>query len=280
MADPSSPSEFSSRVPKYSSDPDKAWSILRVKMKVEKVEPLPFDAPKPEGHTRFVCISDTHTRTSNLSVPAGDVLIHAGDFSNIGLPKDIEKFKQFLDSLPHKHKVVIAGNHDLTFDSDNYDTLWRKFSHPHKYDCEELKSLIRDTKDVTYLEDQETTINGIRIWGSPWQPEFGGWGFNLPRGEECLEKWDLIPDGIDVLVTHGPPLGYGDILKHGGRSGCVQLLKVVQERVRPKYHVFGHIHEGYGITTDGTTVYVNASTCNYFYRPLNPPIVFDLPNKA
>jgi len=78
------------------------------------------------------------------------------------------------------------------------------------------------------------------------QPEFGGWGFNLPRGEACLEKWDLIPDDTDVLVTHGPPLGFGDSLQHGGRSGCVQLLHVVQERVRPKYHVFGHIHEGEG----------------------------------
>ncbi len=72
---------------------------------------------------------------------------------------------------------------------------------------QEQKEKISTAKDVIYLEDSETTINGIRIWGSPWQPEFGGWAFNLPRGEECLEKWEMIPEGIDVLITHGPPIG-------------------------------------------------------------------------
>lgn len=76
------------------------------------------------------------------------------------------------------------------------------------------------------------------------QPEFGGWAFNLERGQSCQDKWDLIPSDVDILVTHGPPIGHGDLCRGGGRAGCVQLLQTVQERVRPKYHVFGHIHEG------------------------------------
>ena len=76
------------------------------------------------------------------------------------------------------------------------------------------------------------------------QPEFYNWGFNLKRGQPCLDKWDLIPDEVDILMTHGPPLGHGDLCKHGGRAGCLQLLDTIQQRVRPLYHVFGHIHEG------------------------------------
>lgn len=76
------------------------------------------------------------------------------------------------------------------------------------------------------------------------QPEFGNWGFNLKRGKECLQKWDLIPENTDILITHTPPLGYGDLACSGVRAGCVELLMSVQQRVKPKYHVFGHIHEG------------------------------------
>lgn len=105
-------------------------------------------------------------------------------------------------------------------------------------------------------------------------------GFNAPRGEACRAIWDRIPDDTDVLVTHGPPLGYGDLCRSGVRAGCYDLLRAVKERVRPAFHVFGHIHEGYGATTDDTTVFVNAATCSLRYKPTNPPLVFDLPNKT
>uniref|UniRef100_A0A8C5J442 Metallophosphoesterase domain containing 1 n=1 Tax=Junco hyemalis TaxID=40217 RepID=A0A8C5J442_JUNHY len=110
------------------------------------------------------------------------------------------------------------------------------------------------------------------------QPWFYGWGFNLPRGQALLEKWNLIPDGIDILITHGPPLGFLDwVPKKMQRVGCVELLNTVQRRIQPRLHVFGHIHEGYGVMADGTTTYVNASVCTVNYQPLNPPIVIDLP---
>jgi Icc-related predicted phosphoesterase len=90
----------------------------------------------------------------------------------------------------------------------------------------------------------------------------------------------MIPAGVDILLTHGPPIGHGDVCKSGNRAGCVDLLKEIQLRIKPKFHVFGHIHEGYGITTDGQTTFINASTCSYNYRPTQPAIVFDLPIKT
>lgn len=132
------------------------------------------------------------------------------------------------------------------------------------------------------------------------QPVFCDWAFNLERGEQLRDKWRKIPDSVDILMTHGPPVGHGDKSSFGGvRTGCVDLLHTIQTRVKPKYHVFGHIHEGnekmgmsvlsdleifcchcsgYGVTTDGVTTYVNASTCTLQYRPTNAAIVFDLPS--
>ncbi|XP_062518706.1 metallophosphoesterase MPPED2-like [Corticium candelabrum] len=261
---------------RYSWNPDLAWSVLQVKQTVKPVQPILPETPKPENHTRFVCLSDTHSKTNGLSVPQGDVLLHAGDFSNVGLPRDIEKFNAFLGSLPHPVKVVIAGNHDLTFDLDSYDETFKRFGHPRKFDCVEVKSLLTN---CIYLEDEETSVLGFRIYGSPWQPVFCDWAFNLKRGEPLREKWNKIPAGVDILMTHGPPVGHGDKSKYGDtRTGCVDLLHTVQTRVKPKYHVFGHIHEGYGVTTDGFTTYINASTCTVQYQPTNAPIIFDLPN--
>ncbi|CAI8006337.1 Metallophosphoesterase domain-containing protein 1 [Geodia barretti] len=260
--------------------PNKMWDILKVNQKVEKVIPLAPSSPKPANHTRFVCISDTHSHLpKDFQVPAGDVLIHAGDFSNTGLPREIDEFRQFLEGQPHPHKVVIAGNHDLPFDVANYGTLWRRFGHPRQFDSQQLRGLVIKARGVEYLEDSGTAINGISLWGSPWQPEFCDWAFNLPRGQPCQEKWDLIPSSVDVLVTHGPPLGHGDLCSNGMRAGCVQLLLTIQQRVLPQYHVFGHIHEGYGLTCDGHTTFINCSTCNLTYQPVHPPVVFDVPNK-
>jgi hypothetical protein len=133
---------------------------------------------------------------------------------------------------------------------------------------------------VIYLEDNERTVAGLRIYGSPWQPEFYSWAFNLPRGPELKAKWDMIPDGLDILVTHGPPLGHGDMtFGYDGRMpkgsvGCADLKDAVF-RAKPKLHIFGHIHSGYGVTEEGGTKFVNASSCNENYDALNKPIVMD-----
>ena len=110
---------------------------------------------------------------------------------------------------------------------------------------------------------------------------FCDWAFNLPRGYPCREKWQQIPSTTDILITHGPPLGRGDEVRGYGKVGCVDLLHEVQDRVKPRIHIFGHIHEGYGISYDGTTLFINASSVHKNYQPINPCIVVDVPhNKA
>jgi Icc-related predicted phosphoesterase len=203
----------------------------------------------------IVAISDTHARHQELEVPAGDILVHAGDVTNMGELEDVTAFNSWLGSLPHTHKIVIAGNHDFCFERS------REASEPLLTNC-------------TYLHDSATTVMGIRFWGSPWQPWFFNWAFNLERGEEIRRKWALIPDNTDVLITHGPPYGHGDRTRSGELVGCRDLLEVV-ERIRPRLHVFGHIHEGYGVSFNDHTTLVNASNCDLSYEPVNPPVVFE-----
>ncbi|GFS02309.1 metallophosphoesterase domain-containing protein 1 [Elysia marginata] len=343
---------FAGKVPIHplTSNPTKAWDKIKVKQVVEKVQPTDPSTEIPEDKIRFVFLSDTHSQVEKLTgfVPPGDVVVHAGDFTQIGLPGAIQKFDTFLGSLPHKRKVVIAGNHDLTLDLDmvknRRDHLHDKFQISESKFEKALEELQVATsrellKSCIYLLDSSVTVCGIKIHGSPWrctnykaetdatkqalkmvnnkisktskvvilsdarQPFFGDWGFNLPRGEACLEKWDKIPDDTDILITHGPPLGgnvrtfessclillypewsnlsrgqgHGDACFDGQRAGCVELLTTIQTRVKPRYHLFGHIHEGYGITTDGHTTFINGSNCTLRYKPQNPPIVFDFP---
>jgi predicted phosphodiesterase len=232
---------------------------------------LPEKAPNA---VRFVCISDTHSLHSKIkNIPAGDVLIHAGDFSNVGEDKDIIALSEFLGKASFKHKVVIAGNHDLSFEDGYLDKRGQRKMNPNREYGPEPKKLL---KNCIYLEDQETTIEGIRIYGSPWQPEFCDWAFNVERGPPIREKWDKIPlDGIDVLITHGPAQGFGGLCKNGIDAGCEELIKVIR-KAKPLVHVFGHIHESYGVYEDKETLFINASTCTYSYMPTNRPIVFDV----
>ncbi|ELT98044.1 hypothetical protein CAPTEDRAFT_3300 [Capitella teleta] len=272
-------------------NPTEAWQKISVKQpKGHDPQVLPLDEPIYENKVRFVCMSDTHSQTAKLPtnfIPDGDVFLHAGDFTKVGRPGEVVDFNAFLKTLPHKHKIVIAGNHDLTFDPTFLDPgqkredLERCFRvKPNSVDeflkKRNITSMKQVLKDGVYLEDSETSVHGVRIYGSPWQPEFCDWGFNLDRGQPCLDKWNKIPEGIDVLMTHGPPIGYGDLCVSDQRAGCVELLTSIQKRIKPKFHIFGHIHEGYGAWSDGTTSYINASTCNLRYLPVNPPIIFDV----
>lgn len=161
-----------------------------------------------------------------------------------------------------------------------------------------------DNKNVN--NESKDIQNSVHIYGSPYSPRFRGWAFNKDRGQSIREIWNKIPSGksdignninsddadcqnwinepnepIDVLITHGPPLGRGDLVFQNGnnttRAGCYDLLRTIQDRARPRINVFGHVHEGYGVTYDGTTLYVNASTMNQRYEVVNLPIVVDLP---
>jgi len=204
----------------------------------------------------IVCISDTHHLHGDLALPAGDILIHAGDITGRGVLEDVADFNAWLGDQPHPVKIVIAGNHDFCFE--------RK--------PEEARALLTN---CIYLEDSGVTVEGIRFWGTPWQPWFYDWAFNLHRGTPALiDKWNQIPESTDILISHGPPLGHGDCTSQGQQVGCADLLGRI-EKICPSLHCFGHIHEGYGISFDGGTIFANASACNLSYQPVNPPLVFE-----
>lgn len=194
---------------------------------------------------RIVAIADTHGFHDALVVPDGDVLVHAGDLLRGGSLDELIRTAGWLRALPHRHKLVVAGNHDWCFARTRHAAV----------------EMLGPT--ITYLEDAETTIDGARFWGSPWQPEFYAWAFNLKRGAQLRAKWSLIPEGIDVLVTHGPPRGFGDRTgrtpSERDRAGCDDLLDAVR-RVKPALHLFGHIHEDGGLWRDDETTICNATT--------------------
>ncbi|XP_048728338.2 metallophosphoesterase domain-containing protein 1-like isoform X1 [Ostrea edulis] len=263
--------------------PSRAWEGIRVHQQYIKGPHLDPSTPITEDKIRFVCISDTHGKIerSPLCMPPGDVLLHAGDFTMRGQMKEIEKFDSYLGYLPYKVKVVIAGNHDLTLDDDLSQLNMESFGISKSDIKTHLKSKgIKSVKQMlshaVYLQDSSVSICGIKIYGSPWSPRHvTRMGFQCHRGQEIKKCWDQMPSDIDILISHTPPCGHGDISGGDNNSGCVELLNTVQKRVKPKYHVFGHIHEGYGVTSDGYTVFINASICNKKYQATNPPIVFD-----
>jgi Icc-related predicted phosphoesterase len=194
-----------------------------------------------------------------LVLPKGDILIHAGDFTGRGKPHEVEDFFGWLkrQAKEFKHIVFIAGNHDMSFE---YKSTWT---------VNMLKSL---PSNVHYLEDSSVTIDGIKFYGSPWQPEFFNWAFNLRRGRELEEKWSMIPYDTDVLITHGPPMNILDYTqKDMWNVGCLDLYNKVLN-IKPKLHVFGHIHEGYGIKEHEGITFVNASSATLRYEMKNKPI--------
>lgn len=206
---------------------------------------------------RIVLLSDTHNCNEQISVPDGDILIHAGDATNRGQVDEIVAFNEWFSGFPHKHKIFVAGNHDWLFETRP------------KY----ARSLL--AKNVVYLQDSAVEILDLKIYGSPWQPRFFDWAFNLNRGGEMAEKWKLIPNEVDILITHGPPFGILDETPRGDFAGCEELRKRVEE-IRPQLHVFGHIHFGYGTEEKFGVRFVNASNCDEDYLPTNLPIVVDL----
>lgn len=232
------------------------------------------EIPRLPDHIRFVCLSDTHDRTNSMNIPQGDVILHSGDFTRAGDEKDVKRFESFLSKLPHRNKIVIAGNHDLTFDLENYSSLQKNFTNLKKIiNPAHIKGLL---KSCTYLEDSSINIGGYKIYGSPWTPTFFDWAFNLDRGANISAKWDIIESDTDILLTHGPPHGILDMCHDGVHAGCEALLIKVLE-IKPLVHLFGHIHEGYGVLANENTTFINGSNCNLRYQPNQPPYVFDLP---
>jgi hypothetical protein len=223
---------------------------------------------------KIVCISDTHNQHEKMDLPDGDVLIHAGDWTGTGTERQVISFIRWFASQPHKHKMLIAGNHEVSIDTDFYDYAWPAF-HKKKLPHRDIKDYVLREEGITYLENSEVVIDGFKFWGSPCQPAFGGWAFGVGRGTEAKSLWSKIPEDTDVLITHGPPKDIGDKLDIGDCVGCEDLLHRIRE-VKPSLHIFGHIHEGYGEYKIGETVFLNASICDENYKLTNKPLEWEL----
>ena len=198
---------------------------------------------------KIFAISDTHGRHEQVQIPEGtDMLIHAGDFSNIKSASfnsnEVNLFLIWLEQQPVKYKVIIAGNHDTSIES----RLFTK----------------KDFKDrgIIYLEHESIEIEGIKIFGSPYTPEYNNWAFNRSRNK-LGRIWDSIPDDTDILITHGPPKGILDSASRDKNNhehaGCSALLKRVL-KIQPKIHIMGHLHDNEDNLNNGTFKLLNYRT--------------------
>lgn len=216
-------------------------------------------------------ISDTHGKHAQITndLPGGDIIICAGDISTMGYEHEIQEFLAWFSRLRnYDAKIFIAGNHDWGF-QDN---------------VEEVKQILTSYPNVIYLQDDlhllgddyEDYDKRPKIWGSPWQPVFHNWAFNLPRNSpEMWEKMLLIPSDIDILVTHGPAWGTLDTTEFNRNVnlGCEMLSQRI-ETIKPKIHVCGHIHSGYGYKFNGNTHFFNAAVLGERYTYQNKPFSF------
>jgi Icc-related predicted phosphoesterase len=244
--------------------------------------------------TRITHISDTHNKHKQLNgkLPGGDLLIHSGDFTSIGRKHEVEGFIKWFNEIDnYTHKVFIAGNHDLTFESEillkNKVEYFERRPYPNpnpsigKPDWLELLLQTELNPNVHYLENSYIDIDQIKIWGSPYSPSFGyGWAFNKDRGYDIVQCWNEIPMDTDIVITHSPIYGYNDRTSNTNTNvGCADLYHRIRE-VNPHLHFAGHIHEGYGWKTMGLTEWYdlqtfNGCSCDLSYDAVNQPITFD-----
>ena len=199
-----------------------------------------------------------------------DVFIIAGDiFRNMSNNraqdarlqlKQLIDFNKIVPEIPAKHVIVIAGNHDWIFEYQKQRILDLNF---------------------TYLQDSVVEIDGMKFWGSPWQPFFCDWAFNLPRdGDRIKEVWSLIPEDTQILITHGPPLGTLDLTMFDESVGCAALAERIPKLPKLKAHIFGHIHHSHGYKEVDGVHYFNSSVCDESYMPKNKMHHFEVDDEG
>jgi Icc-related predicted phosphoesterase len=204
---------------------------------------------------KILCTSDLHGHWDFSGWPEADCLVVTRDFTRYGELHEVEAFNARLASIKCRHRLVVAGNHDLV--------------------CQENPTAVRRVlTNAQYCQDEQVEIEGIKFWLSPWTPQFFDWAFMRPRYEMKL-VWDQVPLGIDVLVTHGPPAGKRDYNPAGQYCGCEALRDTV-EWVKPRWHIFGHIHGSAGYARNEFTEFHNVSRCNEQYWPVNDPVLITL----
>ncbi|KAK4938737.1 hypothetical protein LTR10_020840 [Elasticomyces elasticus] len=206
------------------------------------------------GHwrTRVVCISDTHNQTPKL--PAGDILIHAGDLTNQGTYSELKKATKWLQQADFKVKIVISGNHDITCDIPFYQEHGRYFHNQDLEDPQRCIALLQSDPTIVYLNHESKQVRftredgamtTLKVFGSPYSPARGLWAFGYAP-EQASGRWDQIPLDSDIVVIHTPARFHRDECSERGTAGC-EVLRETLWRVRPRLFVCGHVHEAYGV---------------------------------
>jgi Icc-related predicted phosphoesterase len=220
---------------------------------------------------KIVCLSDSHCRLRKISVPDGDLLLHAGDLTFKGDHQEIHQELRELGRIAKNFKygcVFVAGNHDWLAERD--PGLMRQMA---------------IDEGLIYLDHSSIQIEGLNIFGSAYTPEFCNWAFNVPRGQSLAKKWARIPDDTNILITHGPAMGILDVVERFDPKvcnyylehvGCADLNSRIQDLKELQLHIFGHLHLGYGQQKIGNTMFVNASVCTEQYKPTNPIFTIDI----
>ena len=196
-------------------------------------------------------LSDTHNQHRQLdNLPSADVIIHSGDISFAGTGEEVVDFIEWFGSLNYQYKIFIAGNHDYVLEGKAHERIQ-----------------VFLPENCFYLSNSGITINGINLWGIPFF-------FSPDETNSDTKSIELIPDDVDVLITHQPPYGILD-QSNDTRFGCSDLLQAVR-RISPAYHLFGHIHDAYGIEKHKQTTFANAAVVDAEYRLMRNPFTFKL----
>jgi len=212
---------------------------------------------------KLCCISDTHGQWRRLKIPAADILIHAGDITAYGTVNELIDFNLWLGQQPCKYKLVIGGNHDRCLD-----------------ESQDRMSDIQDClSNGIYLQNTGCEIQGKKFWGSPFTPTFNDWFFMKHR-DQIGQIWALVPTDTDVLITHGPPYGILDRVYYpSGRwesVGDEALREQVIQHLKPRYHLFGHLHDSHGKERIGQTTFINCSVLDDAYELVYKPSIVTL----
>lgn len=204
---------------------------------------------------KLICIADTHTRENLLNIPDGDILIHAGDFSEVGTFRETKAFLSWFSNQNHAYKILVPGNHDFYLEKERY---------------EKLKPYLQG---VHILINESLIINNLHFWGSPNTSLGERWAFGL-KVDQIENHWEKIPRKANIVITHNPPY---DILDHTKNKhvGCPYLRRQI-EHLQPDYHIFGHAHDNYGKIKLGKTTYINATSFDDKYITPNKPIIINL----
>ncbi len=211
------------------------------------------------------CVSDLHGKYPELE--GGDLLIIAGDCTATDYARQWVIFFDWLKKQKYSKKILVAGNHD-GFLSQCASTK------------EALLLGVYEDEGFEYLQDSGTEFEGLKIWGTPWTPWFMGVHPSCKHfmmSEAVLDNnFMYIPDDTDILISHGPPFGVLDKNIFKKHCGSYALSEKISKDLHLKYHIFGHIHEGYGEMLEGTHVSINCSIMDENYYPTNKPVRINL----